>query len=157
MHSQETSYKKVPEFVSANINYNSGKRKKVKIRLTPKSKGGRPKGSANKITKSVRQMFDEFVHHNAANAQSWIDRVAKRDPAKALTILNTMADFVLPRKARTEVVHSGDPLISLTPISDPAEAAATYQSLLGNTKFDLSKITFAPPESSVVSEQGQQK
>jgi hypothetical protein len=155
MRTQEPSYKKQPSYVSANINYNSGKRKKVKVRIKPVNKGGRPKGSANKVTLEARQLFNEFVQHNAAKVQSWIDRVAKKDPAKALTIFYNMADFVLPRKARTEVVHSGEPLVTLN-VTDSAEAAATYQSILGNTKFDLSRITFAPPHS-VVAEQGQQE
>ena len=133
------------------INFNSVK----KNRRPPNAGIGRKVGTKNLVTQSVREMFADFVAYNAANVQALFDRVSKKDPAKALTIFTNLADFVLPRLARTEVVNTGDPLVSLN-ITNDAEAAATYQSILGNTKFDLSKITFAPPHS-VVAEQGQPK
>jgi hypothetical protein len=88
----------------------------LKKKRPPNAGIGRKPGQKNVVTQSVREMFAEFVHHNAANVQSLFDRVAKKDPAKALTIYHNMADFVLPRLARTEVVASGDPLVSLNPI-----------------------------------------
>jgi hypothetical protein len=130
----------------------------LKKKRPPSAGIGRKPGVKNIVTQNVREMFAQFVHNNAANVQVLFDRVAKRDPAKALTIYHNMADFVIPRLARTEVIPSGDPLVSLNPITDAAQAAATYASILGNTKFNLSVITFAPPHQtpeSVVAEQGQ--
>jgi hypothetical protein len=136
---------------------NSGYLKKNRPKPPHAGKGRKP-GVKNVVTQTVREMFAEFVHHNAANVQSLFDRVSKKDAYKALQIYNSMADFVLPRLARTEMNVTGDPLVSLN-VTDPAEAAATYASIVGNTKFDLSRITFAPPhqatEASIVAEQGQ--
>jgi len=49
--------------------------------------------------------------------------------------------------------------VSLSPITDAAEAASTYAAILGNSQFDLTLISFAPPQqapitqASVVAEQ----
>jgi hypothetical protein len=129
------------------------------IRKPPSAGIGKAKGTRNTVNQSVREIFQEFVYRNASTAQELYEKVSKKDPAKALQILTNLADFVLPRLARTEVVPSGDPLVSLNPITDAAQAAATYASILGNTKINLNVITFAPPhqtpESTVVAEQGQ--
>ena|ERR1700722_497298 len=120
---------------------------------------GRKRGAKNIVTQSTREILHDFVLKNISSAQDLYDRVAKKEPAKALQILTNLCDFVLPRLARTEMNVVGDPLISPNPIADAGEAAAVYASILGNTKFNLSVITFAPPhqatEASVVAEQGQ--
>src|ERR1700728_2713353 len=91
---------------------------------------GRKPGVKNLVTQDVRGMFAAFVHSNAAKVQVLFDKVAKKDAAKALTIYYNMADFVLPRLARTEVVPNGNPLVSMNPITDAAQASATYASIL---------------------------
>ena len=132
----------------------------IKKNRPPAAGIGRKRGVKNVVTQNVREMFAEFVHNNDAKVQTLFDRVAKKDPAKALTIYTNLADFVLPRLQRTEIVPTGNPLVSPNPIADASEAAAVYASILGNTKFDLTVINFAPPqqapvipESSVVAEQ----
>jgi hypothetical protein len=48
---------------------------------------------------------------------------------------------------------SGDPLVSATPISDAAEAASTYAAILGNSQFDLTLISFAPPQQAPIQQE----
>ncbi len=65
--------------------------------------GGRKKGTPNKATATVRDVFSQFVEANAAKAQSLFERVAAEDPAKALELLARLAEYVLPKLARTEI------------------------------------------------------
>jgi hypothetical protein len=71
-------------------------------------RAGRPKGSANKATTAVREVFAQFVEVNAANVQALFDRVAKDDPAKALDLLARLSEFVIPKLARTETTLDGE-------------------------------------------------
>lgn len=66
-------------------------------------RAGRPKGTPNKATADVRAVFAAFVERNAEQAQELFDRVAKRQPAKALDLLARLSEFVLPKLARTEL------------------------------------------------------
>jgi hypothetical protein len=74
------------------------------MKQTPPAAGrGRKRGVPNKTTRTVREIFTLFVEHNAESAQQLYERVAKRNPAKALEILARMSEFVLPRLQRTEL------------------------------------------------------
>jgi Cdc6-like AAA superfamily ATPase len=63
---------------------------------------GRPKGTPNKSTAAVREVFSQLVEANAEKAQALFDRVADKDPAKALELLARLSEFVVPKLARTE-------------------------------------------------------
>jgi len=69
---------------------------------------GRPKGSANVATAQAREAFEAFVTNNTQKMQALFDRVAVDDPDKALDLLAKLAEFVLPKLARTETTLSGD-------------------------------------------------
>lgn len=70
----------------------------VKTKRKPPAAGiGRKKGVPNKTTKTVREMYTAFVEHNAEKAQALFDRVARKNPAKALEILAKLSEFVLPK------------------------------------------------------------
>lgn len=129
----------------------------VKKNRPPWAGKGRKRGSKNVVNKTIRAFIHEFLTFNAPKVQEDYDKLRKKDFYKALQVYQNFMEYDVPKLARTEVLHSGDPLVSMTPISDPAEAAATYQSILGNTKFNLNVISFAPPapvpESSVVAVQ----
>ena len=148
---EATPGKSTPSYVTKNINYNSKKSAKKKYanvignRQVPARPTGRPKGSQNVVKATVREMFANFVEHNAAGAQVLYDRVAKTSPAKALDLLTKMAEYVLPKLHRTEVSMEGSPLVTPNPISDANEAAATYAAILGNSSLDLTVITYSPP------------
>lgn len=68
-------------------------------------RGGRAKGTPNRVNKDARLAFVKFLNNNADRAQALWRKVAKKDPARALEILGKLGEFVVPKLARTE--HSG--------------------------------------------------
>jgi len=63
---------------------------------------GRPKGSANKTTNTIREAFTKLVEDNLENMTKWLETVADQNPEKALTIINQMAEYTTPKLARVE-------------------------------------------------------
>ena len=64
---------------------------------------GRPKGTPNKTTKEIRDAFQLFVEDNIESFQEWIDRIAEKNPVKAIELISGLSDFVLPKLSRMEV------------------------------------------------------
>ena len=81
---------------------------------------GRPKGSQNVKTKAIREAYKEFIENNAPKFEEWLERVAEKNPAKAIELVSNLSDYVLPKLARTEIVgDEKQPLsIDLTKIDD---------------------------------------
>jgi hypothetical protein len=76
--------------------------------------GGRKKGVANKMTRDVREAMARLLSDNTGNMARWLTKVAegdgadlKPDPGKALDIMIKLAEFNIPKLARTEM--SGTP------------------------------------------------
>ena len=65
--------------------------------------GGRPKGSPNKATQELREAFKNLLDMNTPNMIGWLSTVAQENPAKALDICASMAEFVIPKLARQEL------------------------------------------------------
>lgn len=63
---------------------------------------GRPKGSVNKTTNTIREAFTKLVEDNLDNMTKWLEDVAKVSPKEALDILNKMAEYTTPKLARVE-------------------------------------------------------
>lgn len=86
---------------------------------------GRPKGSPNKTTKQVRDAYQLFAENNMDKFQAWIDRVAEKNPAKALEIVLAMSEYFLPKLQRTETDITSDgkaittPTINFTKSNEP--------------------------------------
>lgn len=68
-----------------------------------KTGGGSRKGSPNKVTREVREAFRLLLEGNVHHMNGWLQKVAKDDPAKALELMGKLADYVIPRLARTEL------------------------------------------------------
>ena len=64
---------------------------------------GSRKGVPNKTTKEIRDAYQKFVEDNVSNFQEWIERIAEKNPAKAIELISNLSDFVLPKLSRTEV------------------------------------------------------
>ena len=72
---------------------------------------GRPKGVPNKSTEAVRTAIALLLERNSEKMDEWLQLVAygdselgvKPDPGKALDILQKMAEYHIPKLARTEV------------------------------------------------------
>jgi hypothetical protein len=76
---------------------------------------GRPKGVPNKSTMVVREAIANLLERNSDKMDEWLQLVAygdselgvKPQPDKALDIMQKLAEYHIPKLARTEVV--GDP------------------------------------------------
>jgi hypothetical protein len=64
---------------------------------------GRPRGTVNKATATVRNAISSFIEAKAAEVESLWTRVAEKDPGKALELYAKLAEFILPKLARTEI------------------------------------------------------
>jgi hypothetical protein len=123
-------------------------------------KRGRKPGTPNVVTRTTRELFSAFVDHNAAKAQELFDRVARKNPARALQILSSFSDYVLPRLQRTEM----DARLTAGPATvvpawedmSPIAASQLYMELMqigkedgylakGHTRPVNRNITHAPP------------
>lgn len=69
---------------------------------------GRPKGAENKATKDIRASYKLLLENNLGNLQEWIDRIAENNPAKAIELLNSMSEYIIPKLQRTELVGDKD-------------------------------------------------
>lgn len=71
---------------------------------------GRPKGAPNKSTAIVREAIANLLERNAPQMDKWLNQVAQEDPYKALDLMNKMAEYHIPKLARTEVTgRDGQP------------------------------------------------
>lgn len=62
---------------------------------------GRPKGTPNRTTKEVRQLFENLLSANIDNLQILLDKVAEENPTKAIELILKMSEFVLPKPKPT--------------------------------------------------------
>jgi hypothetical protein len=113
----------------------------------PNAGRGRKKGSVNVVTRTTREMFSAFVDHNAEKAQALFDRVARKNPARALQLLGSFAEFTLPRLQRTDMNVSTKPTATLPSFvdMDPIAASRAYQEFIA---APAGTITFKDPEHS---------
>jgi hypothetical protein len=79
--------------------------------MPPNAGKGRPKGIPNKATATVREAIATLLERNADKMDEWLQMVAYGDdslglkpaPDKALDIMQKMAEYHIPKLARTEV------------------------------------------------------
>jgi hypothetical protein len=84
---------------------------------------GRPKGAPNKSTTIVRDAIAKLLERNAGNMDTWLQLVAYGDeslgvkpaPDKALDLLQKLAEYHIPKLARTELTGAdgGDVKVSV--------------------------------------------
>jgi hypothetical protein len=69
---------------------------------------GRNKGVPNKVTMEIKEAFKNLIELNTPNMISWMQDIADKDPAKALSLCADLAEFVVPKLARTETKVTGE-------------------------------------------------
>ncbi|MNU46283.1 hypothetical protein D3C71_351420 [compost metagenome] len=70
-------------------------------------RGGRAKGTPNKVTQDFRETVRKLLEANTENVSIWLEQVAQDNPAKALDLLTGLAEYAAPKLARTELVGDG--------------------------------------------------
>jgi hypothetical protein len=65
--------------------------------------GGRKKGSTNLVTADIKERFKLFVENNLDNIQTDYDTLRMENPKAALDFMKDLAEFVVPKLARTEL------------------------------------------------------
>lgn len=74
--------------------------------------GGSRKNIPNKTTVDIKNAFKQLVEGNLDNITSWMQKVAKENPAKALEFMHQFAQYNVPLLARTQITGADDkPLI----------------------------------------------
>lgn len=82
-------------------------------------RGGRGKGTANKVTTDARAAIAAFVNQNAGRMQGWLDQIANGSPGdeekgidptpgnpeRAFAMLRDLIEYHVPKLGRTE--HTG--------------------------------------------------
>lgn len=66
---------------------------------------GRPKGSPNKATADVRAAIALLAERNVAKLENWLNRTAKKNPAKAADLFLRAIEYHIPKLGRVE--HTG--------------------------------------------------
>lgn len=69
---------------------------------------GKKKGDTNKVTKDIKQSFKDLVEGNLDNITMWMERVAEKNPDKALEFMHKFSQFNVPLLNRTEMKHEGE-------------------------------------------------
>lgn len=64
--------------------------------------GGRKKGTANKVTKEIKEAYQQLINNNLDNLDTWIKDIAKDNPVKAMELIIKLSDFVLPKMKNIE-------------------------------------------------------
>lgn len=70
---------------------------------TGKKYGGREAGTPNKVTKELREAYSDLLENNIGRVQELFDKVAEKNPQKALELLLKLSEFAIPKLRAIEV------------------------------------------------------
>jgi hypothetical protein len=68
--------------------------------------GGRPAGVPNKATRDIKEAYRMLIEKNLDNLTGWLEKIADKDPEKAIRIINDLSEYVIPKLARSEFTGS---------------------------------------------------
>ena len=95
-----------------------------------KKKGGRPPGQPNKTTRDIKEAYRQLIENNLDNLTAWIEKIAAKDPEKAIRIISDLSEYVIPKLARTDVTTGDKPLKTVLNVTvDSSETAKTLKEL----------------------------
>ena len=64
---------------------------------------GRPKGVINHNTRDIKEAYQQLIERNLDNLTGWLEKIAEKDPEKAIRIINDLSEYVIPKLARQEL------------------------------------------------------
>jgi len=70
--------------------------------------GGRQRGTANKATARLREAFTDLLEGNMGRLQELLDKVAEKNPQKALELLLKLSEFAIPKLRAIEVNNESE-------------------------------------------------
>ena len=70
---------------------------------TGRKYGGRKKSLSNKGSVELREAFTELLQCNIGKVQELFDKVAEKNPQKALEILLKLSEFAVPKMRAVEI------------------------------------------------------
>jgi hypothetical protein len=117
----------------------------------PRAGIGRVKGVPNAITKTTREIIQAVIDGNAPKVKGWLDRVAAKNPAKAVSLFAKLAEYVLPKLQRSEVsAHITNGGVKELPAWEdvsPVEAMRIYQEMVqaGKDSFQIKHMPSVNP------------
>lgn len=77
--------------------------------------GGRQKGTPNKTTADVRELFAELARLNVPKLQAWIDEIAETDKVRAAELLLRAVEYhIAKQRAPVEVTGKDGALLSVS-------------------------------------------
>lgn len=74
------------------------------------NQNGRPAGVPNKTTQDIKEAYKKLIEDNLDNLTSWLEKIAEKDPEKAIRILTELSEYVIPKLARTDVTSGERPI-----------------------------------------------
>lgn len=66
------------------------------------------KNVPNKNTEEIREAYQLLIEKNLKKMSTWLNKVGKDDPARALELIHKFSDFLLPKLNRTEISKESD-------------------------------------------------
>lgn len=79
----------------------NGKGKAGVKKGTVNNPNGRPKGSKNRDIAPIREKFDQLL--SAYTVDKMVEDLMQLEPFQRLTIVNGLAEYVIPKHARVEI------------------------------------------------------
>jgi hypothetical protein len=83
---------------------------------------GRPAGIPNKVTTDIREAYKQLIEKNLDNLTGWLEKVAEKDPEKAIRIVNDLSEYIIPKLSRTDITSGDKPLQKDVDLSKLTEA-----------------------------------
>lgn len=69
---------------------------------------GRPPGVPNKVTTDFRASVTNLLNDCGPQLMEWVQRVAKKNPQRAVDCLAALAEYAVPKQSRVTVVGDSD-------------------------------------------------
>lgn len=99
--------------------------------------GGRKGGTQNRITRDIKEAYRQLIEDNISNLTKWMERIAAKDPEKAIKILSELSEYVIPKLARTDITSGDKPISPVLNITvDKSTTADTLKKLRHGSSSD---------------------